>query len=100
MPIHEYRCLSCETDFEALVRGVDTPACPRCGGSRLERLLTSFAVNSAARSQRALTTARQAYRRSRDRADRLRHEAEEIRDHLQQDYGVDTARGAADKGQK
>ena len=100
MPIYEYRCLSCEADFEALVRGADAPVCPRCGGSTLERLLTPFAVNSAARSQRALASARQASRRSTERTDRLRHEAEEVRDHLQHDYGVDTTRGAAAKGQK
>ena len=89
MPIFEYRCPSCEAEFECLVRGTDTPACPSCGSTTLERLLTTFAVSSAERSKRVLTTAREAYRRSRDRTDRLRHEAEEIRDHLQDDYGVD-----------
>jgi putative FmdB family regulatory protein len=90
MPLFEYRCQACDMEFEALVRAADEPSCPACGASNLERLLTTFAVNSAERSKRALTTAREAYRRSRDRSDRLRHEAEEIRDHLQQDYGVDT----------
>ena len=92
MPIFEYRCAECEAEFECLVRGADVPACPACGSTTLERLLTTFAVSSAERSQRVLSSARQAYRRSKDRADRLRHQAEDVRDHLQEDYGVDAAK--------
>lgn len=91
MPLFEYRCLSCQEEFEALVRAGDVPACPACGHDRLERLLTAFAVSTAERSRRALASARDAYRRSRTRTDRLRHEAEEIRAHLQEDYGVEPA---------
>ena len=89
MPIFEYRCSSCGDEFESLVRGTDVPSCPRCGGAHLQRLLTSFAVNSAERAQRSLASAREAYRRSSGRKDRLQHEAEEVRHHLQDDYGVD-----------
>ena len=88
MPIFEYRCSSCGEEFESLVRGTDVPRCPRCGGEDLQRLLTSFAVNSAERAQRSLTSAREAYRRSSGRKDRLHHEAEDVRQHLQEDYGV------------
>lgn len=94
MPLFDYRCQACKAEFELLVRSTDTPACPSCGDVRLERLLTTFAVSSAERSQRALASARERYRRSRDRTDRIRHEAEEIRDHLQHDYGIDTTRAA------
>lgn len=100
MPIYEYRCLACETEFEALVRGAEAAACPACGAATLARLLTACAIGSAARSQRALDAARAAYRRSRDRTDRLRHEAEAIRDHLQQDYGVGTDDAAPGKATK
>lgn len=100
MPIYEYRCLACDAEFEALVRGAEAAACPSCGATTLERLLTAFAVSSAARSRRALDSARAAYRRSRDRTDRLRHEGEAIRDHLQQDYGVDTDSAAPGKTTK
>ncbi|MGE0816328.1 MAG: zinc ribbon domain-containing protein [Vicinamibacterales bacterium] len=46
MPIYEYRCQSCARDFETLVRTGDTPACPSCGSTALERLISLFAVDS------------------------------------------------------
>lgn len=48
MPLYEYRCESCETRFEALVQGGQKPACTRCGGRRLEKLLSTFAVSAPA----------------------------------------------------
>lgn len=41
MPIFEYVCNDCATEFEALVRGSKTPACPECGSANLERKLSS-----------------------------------------------------------
>jgi putative FmdB family regulatory protein len=49
MPLYDYHCKSCHHDFELLVRTGDTPECPSCHGRDLERLLSSFAVNSADR---------------------------------------------------
>lgn len=46
MPIFEYRCQSCRHEFEALVRGGQTPACPACTSPALERLVSLFAVDS------------------------------------------------------
>ena len=44
MPIYEYRCESCAERFEELVRRPeDTVACPQCGGTEAERLLSVFA---------------------------------------------------------
>lgn len=46
MPIYEYRCKSCESEFEKLVslsaaeRGVD---CPDCGSEQTERQISAFA---------------------------------------------------------
>jgi putative FmdB family regulatory protein len=40
VPLYEYACRSCGHQFEALVRGTDTPACPSCKASDLERLLS------------------------------------------------------------
>lgn len=92
MPIFEYRCRSCDAVFELLVRSGDLPACPACNGADLERLLTSFAVSSAEVSQRNLAQAREQYRNSKLRKDKLRHESEEIRAHIQDDYGIDIGR--------
>jgi putative FmdB family regulatory protein len=44
MPIYEYRCTACATQFEELVRGFEAPvACPGCGSADAERLLSTFA---------------------------------------------------------
>ena len=44
MPIFEYRCKKCEREFETLVLGAETPECPGCHGSKLEKLLSTFAA--------------------------------------------------------
>lgn len=49
MPLYEYSCESCETEFEFLVRGSEQPECPRCGGSSLQRLLSVPAAHSGSR---------------------------------------------------
>ncbi len=43
MPIFEYNCRGCANEFELLVRGATTLACPKCGSEDLERKL-SFPV--------------------------------------------------------
>lgn len=43
MPIFEYRCRDCSSQFELLLRKGTTPACPKCAGSRLDKLLSSLA---------------------------------------------------------
>lgn len=48
MPLYEYNCSSCESQFELLVRGSESPACPQCGSSKLEKLLSVPAAHTAA----------------------------------------------------
>lgn len=60
MPLHEYRCLACGEQFEALVRADAAPACPACQGSELERLLSAFGVSSKAIRQSNIQKARKA----------------------------------------
>jgi putative FmdB family regulatory protein len=46
MPIYEYRCVSCQRVFSFLVGVVaesGKPACPRCGGKRLTKLISRVA---------------------------------------------------------
>jgi putative FmdB family regulatory protein len=43
MPIHDFHCTACQTDFERLVRGGAVPDCPRCGSTALERRLSRIA---------------------------------------------------------
>ena len=46
MPIYEYHCQDCRRRVSILVRSITNPGkptCPRCGGGRLERLMSRFA---------------------------------------------------------
>jgi putative FmdB family regulatory protein len=46
VPIYEYLCQDCRRRVSILVRSISnpgTPVCPRCGGHRLERLMSRFA---------------------------------------------------------
>lgn len=52
MPLYEYRCVGCESQFELLIRGGATPVCPSCGATTVERLLSMFAVSSEGASER------------------------------------------------
>jgi putative FmdB family regulatory protein len=51
MPLFEYRCRQCESQFEAIVFGSDSPSCPTCRGKRLEKLLSTFAVSTGSPSR-------------------------------------------------
>jgi putative FmdB family regulatory protein len=46
MPLYEYACKSCASHFEVLVRASDTPECPSCHGTDLERRLSVFAAHT------------------------------------------------------
>jgi putative FmdB family regulatory protein len=58
MPLYEYRCGACSHEFEQLVRTGDTPSCPRCTGTQLERLLSLASVSSEYTRQRSITRAK------------------------------------------
>jgi putative FmdB family regulatory protein len=88
MPLFEYHCRSCNHGFETLVRGSEQPSCPACQSHDLERLLSSFGVSSEARSHSVLQAARREFTYSTGRQDQIRHEQEELRDHVQEDYGI------------
>jgi putative FmdB family regulatory protein len=88
VPIYEYRCRTCAHEFEVLVRGPDPIACPSCQAADPERILSLFAVSSEGRSQTALHEARRQFTVGTARRDQIRHEQEEIREHVQEDYGL------------
>ena len=58
MPIYEYRCRQCEHEFELLVRGQITPACPSCEGTDLERLLSLPRVATRGTRDKAMRAAK------------------------------------------
>lgn len=58
MPIYEYRCHSCQNEFETLVRAGFPPACPKCESQDLERLLSLPAIKSESTHGLALKAAK------------------------------------------
>jgi putative FmdB family regulatory protein len=44
MPLFEFRCSTCERDFEVLIRSGEKPECPECGEKSLEKLLSETAA--------------------------------------------------------
>ena len=48
MPIYNYRCSACGTEFERLVRSDTQVACPDCQGRKLEQLMSLTARPAAA----------------------------------------------------
>ena len=47
MPIYEYNCTDCSSDFELLVRISEEPACPSCGSGAIEKQLSVPAAHAA-----------------------------------------------------
>lgn len=43
MPLFDYHCTACHTEFELLVRASTTPACPHCGSTALEKCISRIA---------------------------------------------------------
>jgi len=50
MPLFEYVCQQCGRRFEAFVTGGRTAACPGCGSSDLEKLVSAFARAASGRA--------------------------------------------------
>ena len=45
MPIFEFSCDSCETEFEILVQGKRDVSCPDCSGTNLTKRFPTFAMS-------------------------------------------------------
>jgi putative FmdB family regulatory protein len=52
MPLFEYACRSCGRQFEYLTRADQTPSCPACASTELDKQLSVFAVSAASHSDR------------------------------------------------
>ena len=51
MPLYEYVCTDCRTEFEKLVRRFgDEVACPSCASAAVDKQLSVFAVGSTSPS--------------------------------------------------
>lgn len=58
MPIFDFRCTSCQHEFEALVRGAASPACPKCGAETPEKLLSLPSLKTASTHGLAMSAAK------------------------------------------
>ena len=47
MPLFEYACKDCDRQFEILIRAQESPECPSCHGTQLEKKLSTFAARTA-----------------------------------------------------
>jgi putative FmdB family regulatory protein len=63
MPIFDFKCRSCATQFEALVRK-QPPKCPKCASDDLERLLSLPALHTEGTHQRVMANAKKAEKRT------------------------------------
>lgn len=86
MPIYEYRCRACSSEFEFLLLPAQptTAACPSCKSEDLERQLSTFAVSTEDMTRARVKSARKAAVGSRDHKDKQIAEAEHIREHIQE----------------
>ena len=56
VPIYEYTCADCKTDFDKLVKLSDANVkqdCPECGGRHTQKKLSSFATSGGSTGQGA-----------------------------------------------
>jgi putative FmdB family regulatory protein len=51
MPIYEYTCKDCGSDFELLIRGAEKPVCPSCGKTHLAKSFSVPAAHSASETK-------------------------------------------------
>lgn len=76
MPIFEYRCQSCEHEFETLVLKGMTPACPKCHAETLERMISIPAVKSESTHALAMKAAKKRDTRQASELNRAQREYE------------------------
>lgn len=46
MPIYEYTCKKCGSEFEVIVFGDDKPRCPACGAKNPKKNMSSFGFSA------------------------------------------------------
>jgi putative FmdB family regulatory protein len=51
VPIYEYRCRACESEFEKLTDPRAAVVCPTCGSPQVMRLLSVFGARATSRAE-------------------------------------------------
>ncbi|MDP2167046.1 MAG: zinc ribbon domain-containing protein [Thermodesulfovibrionales bacterium] len=49
MPVYEYKCNSCEEEFEKLVFGNPAVSCPKCGAEDITKKLSTFGMSGVSK---------------------------------------------------
>ena len=82
MPIYDFHCRNCGSEFEGLVRPQDPPvSCPSCKSADLEKLLSGFAVSSAeSRAANALDSRKRQVRANKDKLSPTTSTAKSMKD--------------------
>jgi putative FmdB family regulatory protein len=83
MPIYEYKCQGCGLQFEKIVKLNESPNCPTCDSSDLEKLFTVAAVSTSRTRAKSIQTARSranSVKKEQDVAQR-EYERKHIEDH-------------------
>jgi putative FmdB family regulatory protein len=79
MPIYDYKCRVCGAQFEELVKLGQSPNCPSCDGTDLEKLLSLPAVSTDKTRKRNAGIARR-------RADGVRKEQQHAQAEYERNY--------------
>jgi len=58
IPIYEYSCQGCGHHFEALIRGEEKAACPKCASADLEREFSLPALKTSSTHGKAMKAAK------------------------------------------
>ncbi len=56
MPVYDYKCRKCGTEFEKFLRSLtaaSTVKCDKCGSSQVTKLVTCCAISSGGKSESA-----------------------------------------------
>ena len=80
MPIYDFRCRACGAEFEGLVRGASTPACPTCAAADPERL-PSFLPAVRSDATRAVVSRETRQRDAAQARERIHEQARYERNH-------------------
>lgn len=57
MPIYEYHCEQCDKNFECLVFGSETPNCPSCHSTNINKLMSACGFMSKGGDGQTVKTA-------------------------------------------
>lgn len=77
MPIYEYICQDCDEAFESWVRKeTDTPACPACASTNLEKQLSLPRMHTSGTHEKSMRAAAKRDKKQQDENVRAAHEYE------------------------